>query len=100
MGFKSGNLPPVDPATFHDRPFFERIRILACAGGPPIGASAATAPPARGVRMSGFWNRPRGDPGGSTGARGPGWRDRGHRGPASSDTPSPAYVGPLLQPAT
>ena len=29
MGFKTGNLPPVDPATFHERPFFERIRILA-----------------------------------------------------------------------
>ena len=29
MGFKTGNLPPVDAATFHERPFFERIRILA-----------------------------------------------------------------------
>ena len=29
MGFKTGNLPPVDPATFHERPFFARIRILA-----------------------------------------------------------------------
>jgi hypothetical protein len=29
MGFKTGNLPPVDPATFHARPYFERIRILA-----------------------------------------------------------------------
>ena len=29
MGFTTGNLPPVDPGTFHERPFFERIRILA-----------------------------------------------------------------------
>ena len=29
MGFTTGNLPPVDPETFHERPFFERIRILA-----------------------------------------------------------------------
>ncbi len=29
MGFTTGNLPPVDPETFHERPLFERIRILA-----------------------------------------------------------------------
>jgi hypothetical protein len=29
VGFTTGNLPPVDPGTFHERPFFERIRILA-----------------------------------------------------------------------
>lgn len=29
MGITTGNLPPVDPGTFHERPFFERIRILA-----------------------------------------------------------------------
>jgi hypothetical protein len=29
MGFTTGDLPPVDPGTFHERPFFERIRILA-----------------------------------------------------------------------
>jgi hypothetical protein len=29
MGFTTGNLPSVDPGTFHERPFFERIRILA-----------------------------------------------------------------------
>jgi Transmembrane protein of unknown function (DUF3556) len=29
MGFTTGNLPPVDPGTFDERPFFERIRILA-----------------------------------------------------------------------
>jgi hypothetical protein len=29
MGLTTGNLPPVDPGTFHERPFFERIRILA-----------------------------------------------------------------------
>ena len=28
MGFTTGNLPPVDPETFADRPLFERIRIL------------------------------------------------------------------------
>jgi len=29
MGFTTGDLPPVDPGTFRERPFFERIRILA-----------------------------------------------------------------------
>ena len=29
MGFTTGNLPPVNPGTFDERPFFERIRILA-----------------------------------------------------------------------
>lgn len=29
MGFTTGHLPPVDPDSFHERPFFERIRILA-----------------------------------------------------------------------
>ena len=29
MGFTTGNLPPVDPETFHERPFFERVRVLA-----------------------------------------------------------------------
>jgi hypothetical protein len=28
MGFKTGDFPPVDPATFFDKPFFERIPIL------------------------------------------------------------------------
>src|ERR1700720_2756520 len=28
MGFKTGDFPPVDPETFFDKPFFERIRIL------------------------------------------------------------------------
>ena len=28
MGFMTGDLPPVDPETFADRPLFERIRIL------------------------------------------------------------------------
>ena len=28
MGFTTGDLPPVDPETFLERPFFERIRIL------------------------------------------------------------------------
>ena len=28
MGFTTGDLPPVDPETFADRPLFERIRIL------------------------------------------------------------------------
>jgi hypothetical protein len=29
MGVTTGNLPPVDPGTFDERPFFERIRLLA-----------------------------------------------------------------------
>ncbi|AII03516.1 MULTISPECIES: DUF3556 domain-containing protein [Rhodococcus] len=28
MGFKTGNFPEVDPATFLDRPFFDRIRAM------------------------------------------------------------------------
>ena len=28
MGFTTGDLPPVDPETFAERPLFERIRIL------------------------------------------------------------------------
>jgi hypothetical protein len=28
MGFKTGDFPPVDPETFFDKPFFERIPIL------------------------------------------------------------------------
>ncbi len=28
MGFKTGNFPDVDPATFLDRPFFDRIRAM------------------------------------------------------------------------
>jgi Bacterial regulatory proteins, luxR family len=33
MGFTTGNLPPVDPGTFDERPFFERIRISPPSGG-------------------------------------------------------------------
>ena len=29
MGFTTGDLPPVDVETFADRPYFERIRVLA-----------------------------------------------------------------------
>jgi hypothetical protein len=29
MGFMTGDLPPVDVETFADRPYFERIRVLA-----------------------------------------------------------------------
>ena len=28
MGFKEGNFPPVDPATFMDKPFLERLRDM------------------------------------------------------------------------
>ena len=28
MGFRTGDFPPVDPDTFFDRPFLERIRVL------------------------------------------------------------------------
>ena len=28
MGFKTGDFPPVDPDTFFEKPFFERIPIL------------------------------------------------------------------------
>jgi hypothetical protein len=40
MGFTTGNLPPVDPGTFDERPFFERIRIS-----PPSGVESASARP-------------------------------------------------------
>ena len=29
MGFKTGDFPPVDPETYLDRPFLERVRIAA-----------------------------------------------------------------------
>ena len=28
MGFKTGDFPPVDPETWYDRPYLERIRVL------------------------------------------------------------------------
>ncbi|WP_443209187.1 DUF3556 domain-containing protein, partial [Rhodococcus rhodochrous] len=29
MGFKTADMPPVDPATYDDMPFMERMRVLA-----------------------------------------------------------------------
>lgn len=29
MGFKTGNFPEVDPATFRDQPFLDRVRAMA-----------------------------------------------------------------------